>query len=63
MDDSNAQNSGPFRFLLIAVAGWMNRSQYRVIDYLREENRVLRGNWEIVLKREFHNLRDETRAR
>jgi hypothetical protein len=32
----------PFRFLLIAVAGWMNRSQYRVIDYLREENRVLR---------------------
>ena len=32
----------PFRFLLIAIAGWMNRSQYCVIDYLREENRVLR---------------------
>jgi putative transposase len=32
----------PFRFLLVAVAGWMNQSQYRVIDYLREENRVLR---------------------
>ena len=32
----------PFRFLLVAVARWMNQSQYRVIDYLREENRVLR---------------------
>jgi putative transposase len=32
----------PFRFVLIALAGWMNRRQYQVIDYLREENRVLR---------------------
>jgi len=32
----------PFRFLLIAVAGWMNQRQLQVIDYLREENRVLR---------------------
>jgi hypothetical protein len=32
----------PFRFLLIAVAGWMNQGQLQVIDYLREENRVLR---------------------
>jgi len=32
----------PFRFVLIAVAGWMNQSQLQVIDYLREENRVLR---------------------
>ena len=32
----------PFRFLLIAVAGWMNQHQLQVIDYLREENRVLR---------------------
>jgi putative transposase len=32
----------PFRFLLIAVAGWMNLQQLQVIDYLREENRVLR---------------------
>jgi hypothetical protein len=31
-----------FRFVLIAVAGWMNQSQLQVIDYLREENRVLR---------------------
>ena len=32
----------PFRFVLIAVAGWMNQRQLLVIDYLREENRVLR---------------------
>ena len=32
----------PFRFLLIAVAGWMNHHQLQMIDYLREENRVLR---------------------
>lgn len=31
----------PFRFLLVAVAGWMNQRQLQVIDYLREENRVL----------------------
>src|SRR5215469_4038128 len=33
----------PFRFVLIAVAGWMNQRQLQVIDYLREENRVLRA--------------------
>src|SRR5580704_19546059 len=32
----------PFRFMLIAVAGWMNQRQLQIIDYLREENRVLR---------------------
>ena len=32
----------PFRFVLIAVAGWMNQRQLQVIDYLREENCVLR---------------------
>jgi hypothetical protein len=32
----------PFRFVLIAVAGWMNQQQQDAIDYLREENRVLR---------------------
>ena len=33
----------PFRFVLIAVAGWMNQREYQMIDYLREENRVLRA--------------------
>src|SRR3954453_3348129 len=32
----------PFRFLLIAVSGWMNQQQRQLIDYLREENQVLR---------------------
>jgi len=28
--------------MLIAVSGWLNHRQLQVIDYLREENRVLR---------------------
>jgi len=32
----------PFRFFLISVAGWMNQRQLQAIDYLKEENRVLR---------------------
>jgi hypothetical protein len=32
----------PFRCVLIAVAGWMNQHQLQMIEYLREENRVLR---------------------
>jgi hypothetical protein len=32
----------PFQFLVIALAGWMNQRQQDVIEYLREENRVLR---------------------
>ena len=32
----------PFRFLLIALSGWMNQQELQLIDYLREENRVLR---------------------
>ena len=38
----------PFRFVLIAVGAWMNQHQLQIIDYLREENRVLReqlGGW------------------
>src|SRR4051794_9843980 len=32
----------PFRFVVIGIAGWMNQKQQYAIDYLREENRVLR---------------------
>ena len=32
----------PFQFLLVSIAGWMNQRQLQVIEYLREENRVLR---------------------
>src|SRR5436190_23805496 len=32
----------PFSFVVIAIAGWMNRHQQHLIEYLMEENRVLR---------------------
>src|SRR5438874_12855466 len=32
----------PFQFVLVAVAGWMNQRHQQTIEYLREENRVLR---------------------
>jgi putative transposase len=32
----------PLRFLLVGLAGWINQQQRDVIDYLQEENRVLR---------------------
>src|SRR5438093_11759993 len=34
--------SDPFSFLVVSIAGWMNQGQHQVIDYLVEENRVLR---------------------
>jgi hypothetical protein len=33
---------GPFSFLFVSMAGWLNQRQQQVIDYLLEENRVLR---------------------
>ena len=32
----------PFSFLVVSMAGWLNQKQQQVIDYLVEENRVLR---------------------
>src|SRR5690242_16210220 len=32
----------PFSFLTLSIAGWMSQRQQRVIEYLIEENRVLR---------------------
>ena len=32
----------PLQFVLVGMAGWMNQSQQEVIEYLQEENRVLR---------------------
>jgi len=34
--------SHPVRFLLVALAGWINQQQREVIEYLQAENRVLR---------------------
>ncbi len=32
----------PWHILVIAMAGWMNREQTAAVEYLKEENRVLR---------------------
>ncbi len=32
----------PWQVLVAAMAGWITRQQDAVIDYLREENRVLK---------------------
>jgi hypothetical protein len=48
----------PLRFLLLVFAGLVNREQAKVIDYLREENRVLRER--LGEKRRFT---DQQRAR
>ena len=32
----------PFHLLVVGLAGWLNRQQQAVIDYLIEENRVLK---------------------
>jgi putative transposase len=49
----------PMRFLLICLTGWMNRNQQQVIDYLREEVRVLREH----LGAKRLRFTDEQRAR
>lgn len=35
-------NFRPWQLLLVSLAGWINSNQQRVIEYLREENRVLK---------------------
>ncbi len=35
-------SAAPLQFLLLTFAGWVNRRQLAMIDYLKEENRVLR---------------------
>ena len=37
-----ARTLDPLQFVLMAMAGWMNQRQQQVIEYLQEENRVLR---------------------
>jgi hypothetical protein len=36
----------PLQMLLVTLAGWVNRHQQHVIEYLVEENRVLKGQLE-----------------
>ena len=47
------------QFLLLVLAGWVNRQQQDVIDYLQEENRVLRAG----LRGKRLRLADDERRR
>jgi hypothetical protein len=49
----------PFRLLLVTFAGWINRYQQQVIEYLVEENRVLKEQ----LKGRRLRLTDDQRRR
>ena len=49
----------PVRFLLTALAGWITQHQQAVLEYLVEENRVLR----VQLGRRRLRLTDEDRRR
>jgi hypothetical protein len=40
----------PLQVLLVTLAGWVNRHQQHVIEYLVEENRVLKGQLTGCLK-------------
>ena len=48
----------PWQIILIALAGWMNREQSVVIDYIKEENRVLR---ELLGKKRLRLNNDQRR--
>jgi putative transposase len=49
----------PLQVLLVSLAGWVNRHQQHVIEYLVEENRVLK---EQMKERRFR-LTDDQRRR
>jgi putative transposase len=49
----------PLRLLIVTLAGWINRHQQHVIEYLVEENRVLREQ----LKGQRTRLTDDQRRR
>ena len=44
----------PLAFFLLLVSGWVNRHQQDVIDYLREENRVLRLPYQTLISSLLH---------
>lgn len=53
------RTSVPIHFLVVAFAGWMNRQQRAVIDYLKAENEILKAQ----LKGRRLQLTDEERYR
>ena len=49
----------PWQLMLIIIAGWINRQQQEVIDYLRAENAVLKE----TLGKKWILLTDDQRRR
>ncbi len=49
----------PLNFVILAVSGWLNRHQQRILDYLKEENRILKEQ----LGRRRPRLTDDQRRR
>jgi hypothetical protein len=50
--EESVMQSKPLAMLLVMLAGWVNRQQQDVIDYLKEENKILReklGKTRIIL--------------
>ena len=48
----------PLHFLLFTIAGWINRHQQTVIEYLQEENRALKQQ---LGEKRFHLTNDQRR--
>ena len=58
-DEAMTADYYPLRMLLLAVSGWVHREQQRTIEYLVEENRVLKEQ----LKGRKLRLTDDQRRR
>ena len=48
----------PLQYLIATLALWLNRQQQEIIDYLKEENRLLKAQWE-----RSYNLTTYSRSR
>jgi hypothetical protein len=55
---THALPSDPLQFVVIAIVGWMNHPQRQVVEYLLEENRVLR---EQINSRRMRSNDDQSR--
>ena len=57
--ESPMRSVAPLQFLLLVFAGWVNRRQVEVIEYLQEENQVLPNGFRDA----FAPAQGEVRAR
>jgi len=42
LTDEVVMQTKPLKMLLVMLAGWINRQQHETIEYLKEENKILR---------------------